>query len=540
MATKWAKAVFEIIIAVVIIVFGNKILFGIVPVDAQARSTFSLIVALLWFLVIWCIAAAVVNIIISLRPEPKNSIQSLNKRIDALDEKLVTMGLASEAVPESIPPSPEELKKAKSKKVMMAAAIVATIVVIASIATVVLMSKMNAGSPAGGANPEDTLIALIAKMNARDAAGVVSLTVYSFGNSSVRNQAIQQLGYMFTQAGSSFHVSLLSHQIKDSSELNTSEQAMVASNVSDVQTHLMKSVQDSCLVYYTMNIMMTNGSMEMNDSMVGMKIDNGWYMLLKFEDNGPGDGGNQSSTPGDAFNTFIDRIRNMDATGAVDVTVYKFGDNSMRSQIENNVSKIWEGTSMFQVNVDFMNVIDESDLDPAQQTNLSNIRSNISSKLGLSIQESCFINYKITITIDSGQSEMTGYMPCFRINDGWYLEMDQPEGGEQGISISMSQNSFGNNWTLTVTSVAGANPLFLSDVYLTVINSTATTNISMQPLDMMISGEYMNGVMFNDAPNNGELTLADMFTITMSDYKIGSEFRLTDSSGTQTYYSVTF
>jgi hypothetical protein len=536
MAIKWVKAAFEIVIAIILIIFGYKILFGAVPSEASEAAIFQLLVALLWFLVIWCIIAAVRNIILSLRPEPKNSLVTLNEKIDALDRKLVTMGLASEKIPDAVPPSPEELKKGRNKKIMVAAGIVAAIIVLAAISMVFLIPMMGGGgNPAGGSTPEDTLTALITAMNARDANGVLSLTVYSFGNATMKSQFRQGINSMLDQAGSSFQVTMNSHQIKYPADLNASENSSLTDIKNDIQSHISKTITASCMIVFNMTITVNQTSFYQSGNMPCFQIDGGWYILLDFGDGGPGDGGNQSESSTDAFDSFIDRVKQKDGTGAVDYTIFSFGNNTVRMKVEGEISKWWENTGTFQVTVNSRYEISWTSMSFDQQNNLSGIQSDLSSKFGIyvPVQESCFISYDITITNDSGPSTMIGFMPCFRVNNSWYVMPEQPSESPQ---VSVIQGSSGNNWTLSVNFVNSSNPLYTYDVYLTIINSTGNTNISVQ-LVSGISGTYMNGATYNDQSTIGQLDPGDEFILDTYYYKIGTVFKLTDSSGTQEYCS---
>ena len=531
-AIKWVKAAFEIVIAIIIIVFENKILFGVVP-------EFSLLVALLWFLVIWCIIAVVRDIVLSLRPEPKNSLRTLNEKIDALDKKLVTMGFASETIPDTVPPSPEDLKKRGNKKIMIAAGIVAAIVVIAAITTVFLMTKMGGGgNPAGGATPEETLLTMIDKMNAGDASGVVSLTVYAFGNSSVREQAIHKLNTRFSQAGDSFYVSLVSHQIKFNSTMNTSEKQEVAVTVGDIQDYTSKHVQNSCLVYYTMNITTGNGSMEMTRSMAGVKIDNAWYMMLELDGSGPGD--NQQSSANDVFWSFMDRIGQKDQVGAADLTAFRFGNSSARSQTEQDIASMWQGASTFQVNVDSMNVLNWSDLNSMEQMNLSGIRDQISSQFGISISESCFIQYTITITKDGVPSVKIGRMAAFKVDQGWYLKLGAPNGGQPEYTVTIGWNHPGAFYNLNVDSITGAgSSIGINDVYLNVRYANSTVALGHMQLSMMPVGSSINGIEFVEVLGSGTLDAGDNFSLDDTMFGPGTDFILENAMGTQKYCHVT-
>jgi hypothetical protein len=543
MGIKWTKAIFDIVIAIVLIVFGNKILFGVFPSEAADTATFQLMGGFLWFLVIMCIIAAVRNIILSLRPEPKESMVTLNEKIDALDKKLVTMGLASEAIPEAIPPSPQELKKGRNRKIMVAAGIVAAIVVLAAITMVFLMPKMGGGgSPAGGATPEDTLNALIAAMNSKDANGVLSLTVYSFGNDTEKSQFRQRLNEMFSSAGASFHITMTHPpQIKYPINLSASETNNLTSIQNEIQNRISNTITASCMIVFNMTITTNQSSFYEDGMMPCFQIDGGWYILMDFG-GGPDGGGNQSQSSTDAFDSFIDRVKQKDGNGAVGYTIFKFGNNTVRMKAEEGISEMWQNTATFQVAVNSRYEINWTSMTSDQQNNLSGIQSNLSSKFGIyvPVQESCFISYDITITKNgSDTSTMIGFMPCFRTNNSWYVMPEQSDGGQPVIpSVGLVQSSTGTNWTITVTSVdlAGGPPLSTNSVYLTVkyANGTEAVNIT---LDAMISAGWVNGTRYNDNNMMGQLDTTDMFQLDSSIYFSSSVIILRNFDGTQVYCS---
>jgi len=543
MAIKWVKAVFEIVIAIIIIVFGNKILFGVVPADEQQRSVFSLLVGLLWFLVIWCIIVAVRNVVLSLRPEPKNSLQTLNEKIDALDKKLVTMGLASETIPEALPPSPEELKKGRNKKVMVAAGIVAAIVVLAAITTVFLMTKMGGGgNPAGGLTPEDTLNALITAMNSKDANGVLSLTVYSFGNDTMKSQFRQSINKIFNEAGSSFHVTMNSNHTKYPADLNASENGDLTGIQNEIQNHISKTVTASCMIVFNMTITVNQTNMYQAGNMPCFQIDGGWYILLDFGDGGPGgDGNGNQQAVEQTFQQFIDSLNQMNASQAASFTVAKFASGMERNQAEMNISSMWQGTSYFNVNVNSHQVRFWSMLNPTEQTNLSNIKGNVSSHFGVTITDSCFVQYLITVSNDTGPMQISGNMPCFKINDEWYLKMETSDGSPPSSpTIGLMPGSTATNWTLTVNSVdlAGGPPLNTNNVFVTVKNATGTKTVNMT-LDALMAIGWVNGTRFTDNNVAGQIDSGDLIELDSSIYLTGSELKLRNSDGSKVYCTAT-
>ena len=540
MAIKWVKAVFEIVIAIIIIVFGNKILFGIVPADEQQRSVFSLLVALLWILVIWCVIAAVRNVVLSLRPEPKNSLQTLNEKIDALDRKLVTLGLASETIPEAVPPSPEDLKKGRNKKIVIAAGIVAAIVVLAAITTVFLMTKMGGGgNPAGGLTPEDTLNALITAMNSKDANGVLSLTVFSFGNATMKSQVRTSLNSLFNQAGATFQVTMNSHQVKYPADLNASEISNLTGIQNEIQSRISNTITASCVIVFNMTITTDQSSFNEDGNMPCFQIDGGWYILLDIRGGGPdGNGGNnQQNDPYDAFWSFMDNINNRDSSHAVNLTVYKFGNSSARSEAENHIWQMWAGSSYFNASANSPWVQNWSDMNPTEQGNLSNIQSNVQTKFGVIISDSVFVHFQVTITNDSGSYPMSDVWACLKINNLWYFVMDYWSFVSMpSPSIVLTQASTGTNWILTVTSVdlAGGPALYTSSVFLTIKYANGTKAVNMT-LDALMGAGWVNGTRFNDNNVAGQIDPADMFQLDSAIYLSGSVFKLRNSDGTQVY-----
>jgi len=543
MAIKWVKAAFEIVIAIVLIVFGNKILFGVFPAEAADKATFQLIVGLLWFLVIMCIIAAVRNIILSLRPEPKESLVTLNEKIDALDKKLVTMGLASETIPEAIPPSPQELKKRKNKKIMVAASIVAAVVLLAAISMVFLIPKLGGGgNPAGGATPEDTLTALISAMNSRDASGVLSLTVYSFGNDTVKSQFRQGINSIFNEAGSSFHVTLNSHQVKYPTDLNASENSNLTGIKNEIQSRIPNTINASCVIVFNMTITVNQTSFYRSGNMPCFQIDGGWYILMDFGNGGPGDGGNPSESPTDAFDSFIDRVKQKDGNGAVDYTIFKFGDNTVRMKAEEKISEWWNNTGTFQVTVNSRYEINWSSMSFDQQNNLSGIQSSLTSKFGIyaPIQDSCFIAYNMTVTTDSGSNTTIDFMPCFRVNNSWYVMPEESSGGQPDYTITTSWTHPGAFYILTVDSITGAGPTInTNDVYLTVIYANTTVALNHMQLSMMPIGSSINGTEFFETFGPGTLDTGDSFSLDDTMFGPGAELILENAMASQKYCHIT-
>lgn len=541
MAIKWTKAAFEIVIAIIIIVFGNKILFGVFPTEATEKSTFQLLVALLWFLVIWCIIVAVRNIILSLRPEPKNSLVTLNEKIDALDRKLVSMGLASETIPEAAPPSPEELKKGRNKKIMVAAGIVAAIIVLAAISIVFLFPMMGGGgNPSGGSTPEDTLNALITAMNSKDANGVLSLTVYSFGNASMKSQFRQGLNDIFNQGGGAFHVTMNSHQVKNLTDLNASESSDLTSIKNEIQSRISSTITAYCMIVFNMTITVNQSSFYESGNMPCFQIDGGWYILLDFGDGGPGDGGGNQQNAEQTFNGFIESLNERNGSEAVSFTVTKFGNGMERNQAEMNFSSMWQNSMSFNVGVNSHQVLEWSSLSPSQQSNLSNILGNVSSHFGVTITESCFIQYSITISNDSGSKQMVGYMPCFKIDNLWYLMMEENGGGQPDYTIAASWSHPGSFYILTIDSITGLGPTInANDVYLTVKYVNTTLAIDKMQLSMMPIGTPVNGTEFVEVSGPGTLDTGDYFSLDDTMFGPGAQLILENAMGTQVYLQTT-
>lgn len=542
MAIKWVKASFEIVVAIILIVFGNKILFGVFPEDAQEKSLFGLIIGLLWFLVIWCIIAAVRNIILSLRPEPKNSLQTLNEKIDALDKKLVTMGLASETVPEALPPSPQELKKGRNRKIMVAASIVAAVVLLAAISTVFLIPKMGGGgNPAGGSTPEDTLTALMAAMNDRNANDVLSLTVYSFGNDTMKSQFRQSINKIFNEAGSSFHVTINSNQTKYPVDLNASENSDLTSIKNDIQSRISNTVTASCMIVFNMTITVNQTSFYQSGNMPCFQIDGGWYILLDFGNGGPdGDGDGNQQTAEETFTGFIESLNQRNASRTVSFIVANFGSGMERNQAEMNISSMWQNSNSFDVMVNSHQVREWSMLNPTEQNNLSNIQGNVSSHFGVTITDRCFVQYSITISNDTPPPrQMAGNMPCFKINNLWYLMMEEPGGGQPEYTVTINWNHPGAFYILAVISITGAGPsINFNDVYLTVTYANTTVALDHMQLSMMPVGSSINGTEYIETFGLGTLDAGDSFSLDDTMYGSGTEFILENAMASQKYCHV--
>ena len=545
MKIKWVKAAFEIVVAIIIIVFGTKILFGVAPEDAQQRSVFSLLVGLLWFLAIWCIIAAVRNVVLSLRPKPKDSLKTLNEKIDALDKKLVTIGLASETIPDEVPPSPEEFRKRRNKKIMVAAGIVAAMVVLAAITTVFLMTKMGGGgNPAGGLTPEDTFNALITAMNSKDANGVLSLTVYSFGNATMKSQFRQEFNSRFGQTGSSFNITVNSHQIKYPADLNATENSNLSGIQNEIQSRISNTVTASCVIVFNMTITTNQTNFYQDGDMPCFQIDGGWYVLIDFGGGGPdGNGGdNQQNDPQQAFWSLMDNINNRDSSNAVNLTVYKFGNNSEQSMAEKQIGQMWAGSSYFNASASNIWVQNWSSMNPTEQDNLTSIEINVSTHFGVNVQDRVFVHFQITINNDSGPNSTSRIWACLKIDNLWYLVMDEwSSGSPPGITVTMTNNTATNNWTLTVTNVMnvpGMAPLHTSDVFLSVKNATGPIGIQLLNVSQMSTGVYYTGTEFVDTSSFGDLnpgTPGDSFVLNATTYVVGSEFKLTNFDGTQVY-----
>jgi hypothetical protein len=539
-AIKWVKAAFEIVVAIILIVFGYRILFGAFPSEAADKATFQLLVGLLWFLVIWCIIAAVRNIILSLRPEPKESLATMNERIDALDRKLIIMGLASEKIPDAIPPSPEDLKKTRNKKIMIAAGLVAAIVVLAAITTVFLMTMMGGGgNPAGGATPDDTLTALIAAMNAKDANGVLSLTVYSFGNETMKGQFRQSLNGMFSMAGDTFHVTMNSHQVKYPADLNASENSDLTGIQNEIQNRISNTVTASCVIVYNMTITTNQSSFFEDGNMPCFQIDGGWYILMDFGDGGPDDGGDRQS-PEQTFLGFIENLNLKDALGAVSFTVAMFGSSTEQSQTGDGISSMWQGSASFSAVADSPQVRYWSSLNMTEQNNLSSIQGDVSSNYGVTITDSCFVQYMITITNDSGPRQMTGNMACFKIDNQWYLKLEEPGGSQPDYTIATSWNHPGAFFILSVDNIAGVgSSININDVYLTVIYANSTIAIGHMQLSMMPAGTPINGTEFVETSGPGTLDAGDYFSLDDMMFGPGTKLILENAMASQKYCDAT-
>jgi hypothetical protein len=421
---------------------------------------------------------------------------------------------------------------------MIAAGIVAAIVVLAAITTVFLMTKMGGGgNPAGGLTPEDTLNALITAMNSKDANGVLSLTVFSFGDATMKSQFRVNLTKLFNSAGASFHVTLNSHQVKYPTDLNASENSNLTGIKNQIESHISKTITASCMIVFNMTIMTNQSDFYQDGMMPCFQIDGGWYILMDFGNGGPGPGGNQSVSPTDAFDSFIDRVKQKDETGAVDYTIFSFANNSVRMQVGGNISKMWQNTGTFQVTVNSRSEINWTSMSFDQRNNLSGIQSNLPSKFGINVpvQESCFIGYDITITNDSGSNTTTGFMPCFRVNNSWYVMPEQP-----GYNVTISVTHPGAFYILTVDSITGAgSSININDVYITVRYANSTLALGHMQLSMMPVGSSINGTEFVEVSGPGTLDAGDYFSLDDTMFGPGTDLILENAMGTQKYRHIT-
>lgn len=131
MINKWARAGFLIVIAIVFLMYLERILavlednyneiFNVSTSDSDILFTF--LTAILYIFVLWLFVAAALNILSSFR-EPRMTIDNLGAKIDSLEKKLGEEEKPAEEsavraeqpppefapeVPPGVPPPPEKL-----------------------------------------------------------------------------------------------------------------------------------------------------------------------------------------------------------------------------------------------------------------------------------------------------------------------------------------------------------------------------------------------------------------------------------------------
>jgi hypothetical protein len=125
MASRWVKAVFLVILGIVIMLYADKLVNDLKSVMQKAdfevvfTGTWDLLTILLWVLVLWLFVDAALIIALSFS-EHRFTLLDVAKRLDAIDKKLgiaqpkgasqssdVDTGL-EEIVEEEVPPPPKE------------------------------------------------------------------------------------------------------------------------------------------------------------------------------------------------------------------------------------------------------------------------------------------------------------------------------------------------------------------------------------------------------------------------------------------------
>ena len=124
MASRWVKAVFLVILGIVIMLYADKLVNDLRTAmvdnfDIAFAGTWDLLTILLWVLVLWLFVDAALTIALSFS-EHRFTLLDVAKRLDAIDKKLgiaqpkgaaqspdVDNGL-EDVVEEEVPPPPKE------------------------------------------------------------------------------------------------------------------------------------------------------------------------------------------------------------------------------------------------------------------------------------------------------------------------------------------------------------------------------------------------------------------------------------------------
>jgi len=179
--------------------------------------------------------------------------------------------------------------------------------------------------------------------------------------------------------------------------------------------------------------------------------------------------------------------------------------------------------------------------------------AQIESDYDVSISNYAVISFQMTITMSQGSMTMSDRLPCFQIEDRWYLDAENLFSGDNDqnnnpndqnpdnqIQVSLAKSGpSANNWTLTVTGVSGTQSLMMSDVYLTIMDASSNPIIDMRPLMSFTSGDYSDGVTCHDNGISGQLDTSDYMMLDDSVFSQNYVVRLTDASGDNNYAEIT-
>ncbi|MEM4264740.1 MAG: hypothetical protein QW505_03040 [Thermoplasmata archaeon] len=135
-----------------------------------------------------------------------------------------------------------------------------------------LMFEMGGDGGGPGESPcEDIFEEFIARMNAHDATGALSYTVYSYANSSIQSQVIDSFNSLW--ASGTFSITVSSYYSKDESEFNQSHEWELRDEiVSWVTSKLGLSVTGFCIIYWEGTITNDSGNFPQSDRMPCVRV----------------------------------------------------------------------------------------------------------------------------------------------------------------------------------------------------------------------------------------------------------------------------
>ena len=529
MTKKWSKAIFEIAIAIILMIFGTKAL-QFLPAQAQIYDMFWFMYILLWFIIIVCLVFAFVNIAQSMiGKQTRYKLDDITEKLESIENRLGSGNYVLNPTPSDaiVPPPPEDLDRPSKRTVIVVLAVTAALLSVAGIAGFVVFGIQQL--PAGGQSPEQAFDQLISAMNNKNAVGVVDQTLLAFSDNQNRSQAIGEIQQMLSSLNS-FHVTVNYRNVIQKMDLTQAERDNITSMIGDIEQALSVDIADYCVIEYNITVSMDQGQMFQQDRMPAFLINGAWYLMFEFADQGG------QSGPEQTFNMFIERMNNHDAMRACDLTVWKF-DKNFTQMVSDFNDKMFSGTFTIVVSDFFVKQSDQ--FDQSENDLMNDATMMINQKYKQNINDFRLIYYHCNITNDTGTYQESKSMPCVRIDNTWLLVLPDDSSGPQTVTFSLSKNQQGGNYNISIIAMNGGSPPSSSDVFITTIESGGKVNISMRQLNSIPLGNWFNGTMFNDTFDNSHLNVGDYFLLIKSIYDPGSIFRLTDSTGTQKYAEIT-
>jgi hypothetical protein len=267
--------------------------------------------------------------------------------------------------------------------------------------------------------------------------------------------------------------------------------------------------------------------------------------LVLFAFSGPATPG--AASPEQAFNSVVDYMNSGNAAGVVSKSIWALGSNSSDVVTELN-QKIFSQGSIHISIISGPTVFTLQMLNSTEKGEMDARVSSIETAWGVDVTEYSVIAFTMNVTMQQGTKEISERILCVLVDEKWYLDIEDMFGGDGDggdgdgdgetppIEISLSVNGpMGGNWTLMVMGVYNTSSLSTNDVFIEVKNSTSAVILSSRSLGSMISGDNYSGVVFNDNSMTNILNNGDEFLLDETIFAPGSEFRLTDSSGSTTY-----